>query len=121
MIQLEVGDRVRVNAPGEAYHGRLAVVEVLFDWGVQARLPMWRHEKAIDGHEIRLRMLWAELTPAHPPATGGGGGGCQVRPVQPQKVGGFTGDLCPGCGGAKMVRSGSCATCQDCGSTTGCS
>lgn len=30
-----------------------------------------------------------------------------------------TGDLCQGCGGPNMVRTGTCLTCQDCGSTSG--
>ena len=34
---------------------------------------------------------------------------------------GFTGDVCFKCGGAKMVRNGSCLLCVDCGETTGCS
>ena len=31
-----------------------------------------------------------------------------------------TGDVCQDCGGINMVRSGSCLTCQDCGSNSGC-
>lgn len=34
---------------------------------------------------------------------------------------GFTGDACPRCGSMRMVHSGTCNTCQDCASTTGCS
>lgn len=34
---------------------------------------------------------------------------------------GFTGDSCDRCGGTRMLRSGTCLTCQDCGATTGCS
>ena len=33
----------------------------------------------------------------------------------------YTGEVCPGCGGLRMKRDGKCATCADCGSTTGCS
>lgn len=32
----------------------------------------------------------------------------------------YTGDICTECGSDKMVPSGTCATCQDCGATTGC-
>lgn len=31
-----------------------------------------------------------------------------------------TGRYCPSCGGAKLVRTGSCETCQDCGHNEGC-
>ncbi len=34
---------------------------------------------------------------------------------------GFTGNFCPDCGSARMVRSGTCETCQECGANTGCS
>lgn len=34
---------------------------------------------------------------------------------------GFTGDPCPQCGSMRMVHTGHCNTCQECGSTTGCS
>ena len=33
----------------------------------------------------------------------------------------YTGDLCPECSSPRMVRSGTCARCSDCGATTGCS
>lgn len=33
---------------------------------------------------------------------------------------GFTGDLCAHCGSDRMLRVGTCLTCQACGSTTGC-
>ena len=34
---------------------------------------------------------------------------------------GYTGEQCPSCGSMKLKRSGSCAVCEDCGNTTGCS
>lgn len=34
---------------------------------------------------------------------------------------GFTGNFCPDCGQAAMVRNGSCEVCTLCGATTGCS
>lgn len=36
------------------------------------------------------------------------------------KLMGFTGDMCGQCGGARMVRNGSCLRCNDCGTTSGC-
>lgn len=37
------------------------------------------------------------------------------------KATGYTGDACSNCGGLRMFRSGTCATCSDCGTTSGCS
>ncbi len=34
---------------------------------------------------------------------------------------GYTGEQCVSCGSMKLKRSGSCAVCEDCGNTTGCS
>ncbi|MBX2799845.1 MAG: hypothetical protein KTR31_19355 [Myxococcales bacterium] len=44
-------------------------------------------------------------------------------PSRPEhaRLGGFTGDTCTVCGSMALVRSGTCATCQACGATTGCS
>ncbi len=36
------------------------------------------------------------------------------------RIGAYTGAVCPTCGGGRMVASGTCETCQDCGSTGGC-
>lgn len=37
------------------------------------------------------------------------------------RASGFTGDACPNCGSAMMVRNGACLLCKTCGQTTGCS
>lgn len=42
-------------------------------------------------------------------------GGKQVAPQQC----GYTGDVCVTCGGARMVRTGTCLQCKDCGDTSG--
>jgi hypothetical protein len=34
---------------------------------------------------------------------------------------GYTGDACTNCGGFRMKRAGTCAVCEDCGTTGGCS
>jgi len=33
----------------------------------------------------------------------------------------FTGEICDNCGGSRVLRTGNCKTCQDCGSNSGCS
>jgi hypothetical protein len=42
----------------------------------------------------------------------------KVRP--PVQSPAYTGHICPDCSSSRVVPSGSCETCQDCGSTTGC-
>lgn len=37
----------------------------------------------------------------------------------PAAFNGFSGDVCSNCGSASMVRTGTCLTCQSCGSTSG--
>lgn len=56
-----------------------------------------------------------------------------VTAVDPEKSGyvtitktdkqnaGFTGNFCDDCGGSSLIRTGTCETCMDCGSTSGCS
>lgn len=34
---------------------------------------------------------------------------------------GYTGEACCNCGSMRMVKSGTCSTCQECGTTSGCS
>lgn len=63
-----------------------------------------RHVAWVDG----TRVEWMDPTPA--------------PPSQLYAVGsGYTGDSCEICGSLRIVKSGTCGTCQDCGSTTGCS
>jgi hypothetical protein len=53
------------------------------------------------------------------------GGGWLPCPPLPVRKGGFerrvafSGDLCQDCGSAAMVRTGTCMTCQNCGSSSG--
>lgn len=44
-------------------------------------------------------------------------------PSRPEhaRLGGYTGDSCRTCGGSALVRSGTCVTCLDCGTNSGCS
>ncbi len=45
----------------------------------------------------------------------------EERLVAEAKAKGYTGDRCPGCQSMRLKRNGSCALCEDCGATTGCS
>lgn len=51
------------------------------------------------------------------------GGAFEPEPDRKQmaRAQGYTGEFCPECGGVKMIRSGTCSHCGDCGTTTGCS
>jgi len=80
---------------------------------------------ARDGHDAAMQRVlaaWAELTqePAAPVPGPTDLGAPKLNPAQAQQQG-FTGDPCGQCGSMRMVRTGKCATCQDCFQTTGCS
>ena len=47
-------------------------------------------------------------------------GGSEAK-VFEAKSKGYTGEQCSSCGSMKLKRNGSCAVCEDCGTTTGCS
>jgi hypothetical protein len=47
-------------------------------------------------------------------------GAPSVERTDPRALG-YTGDFCIHCGSDRMRRSGTCSTCESCGSTTGCS
>jgi ribonucleoside-diphosphate reductase alpha chain len=47
--------------------------------------------------------------------------GTYARRVAEAKARGYTGESCPVCGSMRMRQSGSCAVCEDCGTTSGCS
>lgn len=55
------------------------------------------------------------------PADGVGTNGAYARRVSEAKARGYTGESCPVCGSMRMRQSGSCAVCEDCGTTSGCS
>ena len=55
----------------------------------------------------RFRALWSEMLSE----TNGHDGGREL---------GYTGSACNQCGGSRMVRVGACESCQDCGTSTGC-
>lgn len=45
----------------------------------------------------------------------------EVEKYNQARLKGYTGDICPNCGEATMVRNGTCLKCMTCGETTGCS
>jgi hypothetical protein len=99
------GDAVRLVVPDNPrLDGAAATVEALEEWGAFVRTAA-----AATG---RFRALWSEMLPQGPVERNG-----TVREARER---GMTGDLCDRCGGCNVVRSGTCALCLDCGSTSGC-
>lgn len=45
----------------------------------------------------------------------------EERAVREARAKGYTGERCPGCKSLRLKRNGTCALCEECGSTTGCS
>lgn len=94
-MHLSPGNRVRLVVPENArLHGAPAVVESVEPWGAFVRT-----EAAATG---RFRAASAEMV------------------VMDTNGAGYTGDCCAVCGSSRMVRTGACATCQECGTSGGC-
>lgn len=97
---LKVGDSVVLFTPDNPrLHNKEARVESLQEWGANVM--------TIAAGTGRYRALYSEMIYdnriAAPPDSG------------------YTGDVCPTCQGSRMRRCGTCAICEDCGSTSGCS
>lgn len=100
---LAVGDTVRLVVPDNPrLHDTAATIRELTAWGAHLHAPA-----AATG---AYRALYAEMRLAV-------SGKHRVDAVVHQ---GYTGEVCGICGGLRMRRSGTCETCEDCGSTSGC-
>jgi hypothetical protein len=66
---------------------------------------------------VQLATAWVPSCDSRVAPTLSGSRGKPAERRLPQ----YTGDACSNCGSVEMVRSGSCATCQVCGETGGCS
>ncbi len=129
-------------ATWEGIDARLATLQVEVRYGVMAQqgkrifeelaalradlAALRAVERAQRGTPVVTRFLEpaepAELTSIRPEPTS------NLPPPSPLTTGreqmidrGFTGNFCPDCGSARMIRTGTCETCQDCGANTGCS
>jgi hypothetical protein len=103
-----VGDRVLISTPDNPRaDGQPATVAAIADWGA--------HLSTAFGSGS-FRAAWGEmLPPDRPPAVR------TSAPVAATRAAGFSGEICSKCQGQRLVRSGTCNTCMDCGETTGCS
>lgn len=99
---MQAGDIVRLNVPeNPCLHGAIGRVVEVTEWGAHVETPA-----AATG---RFRALHSEMKrPAFPFAA-------RRQPPSPD------GALCDACGSANMRRAGSCLTCQECGTSSGCS
>lgn len=95
------GQRVRLKVEGNTrLDGAEAVVVSVTEWGAYVDCPA-----AATG---RFRALHAEMVPKRR------GGASEAREQ------GYTGGMCDLCGSVRVRHSGSCQTCDDCGTTSGC-
>ena len=98
-----------------------SIVDYIFRWiGKKFLTADQQEEVGILSPEVKARLA-AALHAAH---AGAGGGTRRPRPPPPGQTALFNAweDAveCARCGG-RMVRTGSCYTCRDCGTNTGCS
>jgi hypothetical protein len=97
--EIEVGMRVRINDPGNSrLHGQPGVVERLEPWGAHLQMPA-----AASG---RYRAVFEEMDP-------------DIKGELSVSVE-YTGNCCDTCGSTRMRQTGTCMTCQECGTTSGC-
>lgn len=110
---LSVGDRVRLRTPDNPIlDGLAATVAELTAWGARVVVERDRTERYPTGLGT-YRALTEELTP-YAEVNGPARARVQARDQ------GYTGDVCHCCGSIKMVRTGACSACQDCGTSGGC-
>jgi hypothetical protein len=94
-----VGLRVRLQTPDNPrLHGASAVVHLLTAYGA--------HVVTSAAATGRFRALWCEMEPERPAVPGLNGNGA--------------GRCCDVCGSLRLLQTGSCWTCQDCGTSGGC-
>jgi hypothetical protein len=116
-------DKVRIWTPDNpTLHGREATVKKVTEWG--AHLSFYRdpYTNPNPPHELRFpegkgsyRATFDEMIPMEDQPI--------LVPNQSQldTVHEYTGEVCTCCQGSRMVRTGKCSTCLDCGETGGCS
>lgn len=101
-VAFKTGDRVAICAPeNPRLHDTEAVVQELTEWGAHLAAPA-----AATG---QFRALFSEMRPV----------GVPVMAARQVRESGYTGNSCARCQGVRMVRTGPCERCEDCGETSG--
>jgi hypothetical protein len=99
----KIGDRITlINTGNRFVEGALAIVGSFEEWGAHTLTDATRTGQ--------YRAAWEEMAPAAEVPLKK-----RLMPVAKE----MTGDYCPDCQSPNMVRTGTCNTCQDCGSTSG--
>lgn len=149
-VQLEQGDIVRLVTFNPAFHGLLAEIVEVKDWGADVEVPLFRY--GMVPARVPYRASYDEILfvskahhvpdPEQP---------IQLRGTEPvpsivleatqrldvlkngrlieniadkrldAKSQGYSEDPCPKCGSLTLKRNGPCFTCQTCYESTGCS
>lgn len=102
LADLRPGLAATIHTPeNERLHGETCVVRVVTHYGAVVDTTVGSGE---------FRALESELNPValKPP-----------RSPNVDRAVGYTGNQCSQCGSTKMVRSGTCETCIDCGNSNG--
>ncbi len=118
----ELQQQLVIGTPGLAVM-RAEVADIRADLAVLRAV-----ERAQRGTPVVTRFLdSATGAPATPPVAVDPAPASNLPPPSPLATGredmissGYTGDMCDICGGVRMVRTGTCQTCQDCFAQTGC-
>lgn len=106
-VQLITPDNQRLN------NQRAEILEIVPEWGAHVQCPA--------AQTGRFRAHWSEMVPFDPPEHHVHRNGT-IRTAAPKQslAASPTGDPCPECGGANLVRVGSCVRCSDCYYSGGC-
>lgn len=97
MQELKIGMEVRLNVEENIrLHGAMGIVKEITHYGAII--------STLAAATGQFRAMRDEIVIEHQIVNGGG----------------YTGNCCPQCGSTKMRRVGTCETCQECGSSTGC-
>ena len=99
-----------------------SIVDYIFRWMGKKFLSADQQEEAgILTPEVKARLAAAYAEAGRPAAAARRRASSAPRPARPRSsTSGRTPSSAPSCGG-RMVRTGSCYTCRDCGTNTGCS
>lgn len=137
-MNIRAGTTVILHTPdNQQLHGTEATVAELTPWGAHVRAPaaatgnfraLWSEmilPQDTNGHGVSIAK---ELREDRDPSDSYGQDHTYVanrtramsKTSAAALAAGYTGDICDKCGSHRMVRTGACQTCQDCGAAGSC-